>query len=253
MLLDTIAVGCTQTELWLLEALASDCLKYLEECLSSGMLTSAPLGVAFRHAQYARALRFGDRLPAAERAQLLGDRSRACYLTDHYDEGIAALEQALECHRTLGDTLKQGDALRRLSEFFWCPGRTAEAEQSARDAVALLESLPPGRELAIAYVNLGSCWSAPRSNAAAIPLPTSTWSRDSHTALSEASSSTGSTCSLIAHACSSSRRYGGLAAAGRGMEARRADRRVAEAGSRCGRAGRGSVAGRAARSGRARL
>jgi DNA-binding CsgD family transcriptional regulator/tetratricopeptide (TPR) repeat protein len=105
-------------------------------------------------AQYARALRFGDRLPTAERAELLERRARECYLTDQYDDGIAALEQALECRRALGDRLKEGDALHRLSEFLWCPGRTAEAERSARDAVALLEFLPPSRELALAYDNL---------------------------------------------------------------------------------------------------
>jgi ATP/maltotriose-dependent transcriptional regulator MalT len=105
-------------------------------------------------AQYARALRFGDRLPAAEHAELLERRSRECYLTDQYDEGIAALEQALECRQALGDKLKEGDALRLLSGFLWCPGRTKEAERSARDAVALLEDLPPGHELAWAYANL---------------------------------------------------------------------------------------------------
>ncbi len=111
-------------------------------------------------AQYARAVRFGERLPAADRADLLERRSRACYFTDQYDEGIAALEQALECHRRLGDRLKEGDALRQLSEFLWCPGRTAESERSARDAVALLENLPPGRELALAYANLAANCSA---------------------------------------------------------------------------------------------
>jgi DNA-binding CsgD family transcriptional regulator/tetratricopeptide (TPR) repeat protein len=105
-------------------------------------------------AQYAAALRFGERLPPAEHAELLELRSRACYLTDQYDEGIASLEQALEVHRALGDTLRQGDALRRLSNFLWCPGRIAESERSARAAVALLEESPPGRELAAAYANL---------------------------------------------------------------------------------------------------
>jgi DNA-binding CsgD family transcriptional regulator/tetratricopeptide (TPR) repeat protein len=111
-------------------------------------------------AQYARALRFGDRLPAAGRAELLERRSRECYITDQYDEGIAALEDALEYRRTLGDTLKEGEALHRLSEFLWCPGRTAEAERSARDAVGLLERLSPGRELAKAYANLAGICSA---------------------------------------------------------------------------------------------
>jgi DNA-binding CsgD family transcriptional regulator/tetratricopeptide (TPR) repeat protein len=107
-------------------------------------------------AQYAEALRFGDRIPTAERADLLELRARSCLLTDQYDEGIAALEQALECRRTLGDKLKEGDALRRLSEFLWCPGRTAESNRSAREAVELLEELPPSRELARAYANLAS-------------------------------------------------------------------------------------------------
>jgi DNA-binding CsgD family transcriptional regulator/tetratricopeptide (TPR) repeat protein len=109
-------------------------------------------------AQYARALRFGEGLPTAERADLLERRSQECYLTDQYDEGIAALEQALACRRALGDRLKEGDALRQLSGFLWCPGRTAESERYARDAVALLESLPASPELARAYARLaGSC------------------------------------------------------------------------------------------------
>ncbi|MCW2548193.1 MAG: family ATPase, partial [Mycobacterium sp.] len=112
-------------------------------------------------AQYARALRFGDRLPLARRAELHERRAAACYLTDQYDEGIAALELALEYRRELGDKRLEGDALRRLSDFLWCPGRAIEAEQLARQAVALLEELPPGRELAHAYANLAdSCAAA---------------------------------------------------------------------------------------------
>ena len=240
-LLEAVAVVPPQAELWLLETLAGEAFEGVDECLGSGMLTSQPGAVAFRHelarlaveesipvthaidlhrtalvaladppggardlarlahhaeaagdadavlrfapeaaaraaslgahreaaAQYARALRFGDRLPAGERAELLEHRSRECYLTDQYDEGIAALEDALGCRRALGDTLKEGDALRGLSEFLWCPGRIAEAERCARDAVALLEALPPGRELALAYANLaGICESAARSEEA---------------------------------------------------------------------------------------
>jgi DNA-binding CsgD family transcriptional regulator len=227
-LLEAVAVVLSPAELWLLEALAGEVIDGLDECLTSGMLTSGPEGVAFRHelvrlaveesiapnrrielhrralealadpprgkrdlarlayhaeaasdadavvefapaaaagaaslgahreaaAQYARALRSGDRLSAAERAELLEDRSHECYVTDQYGDGIAALEQALEIRRALGDTLNEGDALRRLSEFLWCPGRTAESERSARAAVAMLEALPPSRQLAWAYANL---------------------------------------------------------------------------------------------------
>ena len=57
---------------------------------------------------------------------------------------------------TGGSALVRADVLRRLSEFLWCPGRTAEAQASAREAVALLEPLPPCRERAMAYANLAA-------------------------------------------------------------------------------------------------
>jgi DNA-binding CsgD family transcriptional regulator/tetratricopeptide (TPR) repeat protein len=108
-------------------------------------------------AQYARAFRFADGLPADERADLVEHQADACYLTDQYDEGIAALEQALEIHRAEGNRLREGDVLARLSDFLWCPGWTQESERRAREAVALLEPLPPGRELAQAYSALAYC------------------------------------------------------------------------------------------------
>src|SRR5438094_6421597 len=105
-------------------------------------------------AHYARALKHGDLLCPAKRADLLERRARECFLIDQYEEGIADLELALECRRSTGDRLHEGDVLRRLSEFMWCPGRTVEAERMAIEAVGLLEDLPPGRELALAYANL---------------------------------------------------------------------------------------------------
>jgi DNA-binding CsgD family transcriptional regulator/tetratricopeptide (TPR) repeat protein len=117
--------------------------------------------------QYARALRFGDSLSAAERAELLERRSRALYLTDRNDEAIEAAEEALEFRREVGDRLEEGDALRWLSDILWCPGRATESARTAREAVALLEQLPPGAELARAYANLAtSCASAARADEA---------------------------------------------------------------------------------------
>lgn len=118
---------------------------------------AAALG-AYREAaaQYARALRFGERLSAAERADLLERRADACYVTDQNDEAVEAVEAALACHRELGATLEEGDRLWWLSRTLWCPGRVAESHRAAREAVALLEPLPPGRELAMAYANLGA-------------------------------------------------------------------------------------------------
>jgi predicted ATPase len=182
-LLEATSIVRGQAELWLLEALAQEAIRALDQCLASGMLMPSSAGVAFRHelarlaveeavapnrrvelhrralaalanpsdgaldlarlsyhaeaagdadavlrlapaaassaaslgahreaaAQYARALRFGGRLSAAERAELLEARAHECYLTDQYDDGIAALEQALELRRTTGDALKEGE------------------------------------------------------------------------------------------------------------------------------------------------
>jgi tetratricopeptide (TPR) repeat protein len=102
-------------------------------------------------AQYARALRFADALPAAERAQLLERRSIACYLSDQGEEAIAARQAALDIWRMLGDPLKEGDSLRWISHLSWL------AEDSAATATAaleVLEPLGPSPELAMAYSNL---------------------------------------------------------------------------------------------------
>jgi DNA-binding CsgD family transcriptional regulator/tetratricopeptide (TPR) repeat protein len=122
---------------------------------------AASLG-AYREAaaQCARALRFGDRLTVAERAEIQERRSHACYLTDQNDAAVAAIQDALACRRQLGQRLEEGDSLRWLSQILWCPGRTVESERAAREAVTLLEGLPPGRELAMAYANLASTHSS---------------------------------------------------------------------------------------------
>jgi len=107
-------------------------------------------------AQYARALRFADGLALRERAELLERHSRQCYLTDQPDEAIEALKSSIACHRELGDTHKEGDSLRRLANILWCPGRTAQAGETAQEALMVLERLPPGNELAMAYATMAS-------------------------------------------------------------------------------------------------
>jgi DNA-binding CsgD family transcriptional regulator/tetratricopeptide (TPR) repeat protein len=107
-------------------------------------------------ALYARALRFSDRLPPEERAELLDRRAQECWLTDQNAEAIEAATEALECYRSLRDRRRAGNALRVLSETLWCPGRVAECRRAAEEAVSVLEELPPGRELALAYSNLST-------------------------------------------------------------------------------------------------
>jgi DNA-binding CsgD family transcriptional regulator len=104
--------------------------------------------------QYTRALRFSDGLPLGELAALLERLSRECYLTDQADEAIDALQRAAACYHELDERDREGEALARLSNIMWCPGRSQEARRMGLEATALLEQLPPGRELAWAYTNL---------------------------------------------------------------------------------------------------
>ena len=107
--------------------------------------------------QYARALRFGDELPTPIRADLLKAQARACLPADLYDEGIAALQREVELRRQLGDSMGEGDAERRRSEFLWCPGRVHESRGAAERALALLEQSPASAELGRAYAQLAFC------------------------------------------------------------------------------------------------
>jgi DNA-binding CsgD family transcriptional regulator/tetratricopeptide (TPR) repeat protein len=107
-------------------------------------------------AQYARALRFGERLSPTERAELFERRARSLYLNDDIDDAIEAIDEALALRRELGDRLQEGESLSWRSDILWCPGRTAESSEAARQALELLETLPPSRALAGVYTQQGS-------------------------------------------------------------------------------------------------
>jgi DNA-binding CsgD family transcriptional regulator/tetratricopeptide (TPR) repeat protein len=107
-------------------------------------------------AQYARALRYADRLSEVERAALLEARSFECYLISRHDDAIEALDEALECYRAVGDTTAEGLALCSLASRRWCGGNPLAAAESVAQAVRLLEPLGPTPELARAYAAASS-------------------------------------------------------------------------------------------------
>ncbi|HET9322794.1 MAG TPA: AAA family ATPase [Gaiellaceae bacterium] len=104
-LLDAVAVVPPRAELGLLESLAGDALDSLEECMASGMLTSVPAGVAFRH----------------ELARLAVEES-------------LAPNRRLELHRR---------ALLALTSGAPDLARVAHHAEEARDADAVLRYAPP--------------------------------------------------------------------------------------------------------------
>jgi DNA-binding CsgD family transcriptional regulator len=227
-LLDAVALVTPRADLWLLERVARDELRFLDECLASGMLRAEGVAVGFRHelarvavedslspwrrlelhrsilaalaappggqpdaarlayhaeaagdgaavlrfapeaaeraaavgahrqaaSQFARALRFAGELPWQQRAPLMERLSYECYLTGQITEAIDARRGALAEHRRGADRLREGDDHRWLSRLAWFTADNATAETEGVLAVQLLEQLPPGPELAMAYSNL---------------------------------------------------------------------------------------------------
>ncbi len=100
---------------------------------------------------YALALRCGDRLSPGDRVALLRGRVHECWMTDQLAAARAAQQELLECQRRLGDRAGEGDALRLLARLLAFDAEYEESQRLVLEAVQVLEPLPPGRELAMAY------------------------------------------------------------------------------------------------------
>ena len=115
---------------------------------------SARLG-AHREAadEYRLALRFADLHDRRTVADLHDRLSYECYLTDELADAIEERRAALALHDLEGDLERVGAAQRWLSRFSWFFGRGEDAQRYADQAIATLEGLEPGHELAMAYSN----------------------------------------------------------------------------------------------------
>jgi DNA-binding CsgD family transcriptional regulator len=102
---------------------------------------------------YQIALQYAGELADEERARLFEYRSYECFLTDQTEEALLARRKALEIWKHLGNHFREGDNLRWMSRIQWFLGRGIEAEAFGNEAVKVLEQLPPGPELAMAYSN----------------------------------------------------------------------------------------------------
>jgi DNA-binding CsgD family transcriptional regulator len=105
-------------------------------------------------AQYARSIRYSKGVSPETVASFLDRQAYALYLSGQFADAIKAQRRALECYRALNDPLRTGDSLRSLSRLLRYVGLRDEALDAAQEAVAILEPLPEGHELAMAYCNL---------------------------------------------------------------------------------------------------
>jgi DNA-binding CsgD family transcriptional regulator/tetratricopeptide (TPR) repeat protein len=97
------------------------------------------------------ALRRVDSLSAPERARLLEMHATECNTTNQVSAALDSAKQALALWRELGDTAAQARVLLLLGRQYWKSGQNTLADQSVAAAIMLLETLPKGRDLAMAY------------------------------------------------------------------------------------------------------
>lgn len=102
-------------------------------------------------AQYRRVIRFAGDRPAAERAQLYEAYAEECSTIDELTEAESARRVAIELWREAENRVKEGENLAELAWPLVRSGRNAAAEDASRRAIAVLESMPPTRQLAAAY------------------------------------------------------------------------------------------------------
>lgn len=102
---------------------------------------------------YRAVLEHAERLPREVHAELLEGFSVECYLSGLSVEAVSARRAAVELREATGDRERVGAALRWLSRMHWWDGNRREAEAAAARAIAVLEPLEPGHELAMAYSN----------------------------------------------------------------------------------------------------
>ncbi|MFL5761109.1 MAG: ATP-binding protein [Thermomicrobiales bacterium] len=106
-------------------------------------------------AQYARALRYGDGLPAAERLSLLEGYADASDLSGRGEHGIALRQEMIALARQTGDPLKEAEHLGWLAitlSFNW---RLDETGGVSSAAISAIEGLPEGRKHVTIYMLQG--------------------------------------------------------------------------------------------------
>ena len=126
-------------------------MKYSPEAASRASALGAHREAA---AHYARAIHAAGDAEPEVLASLFQRRAHACYLSGQFPEALEAQQRALDCYRTLSEPLRVGDGLWSLSRLLRYVGRIKESIETAQEAIATLEQLPPGPELAMAYCNL---------------------------------------------------------------------------------------------------
>lgn len=130
---------------------AGDPVAILEYAPAAARQASAASAHRGAVALYALALRFAEDLPIPEQAEMWSQYSRECGFTAQRKEQVAAMRNAVNRWHQTDNYLKYGESLGRLAFDLHLIGERPEAERVNTTAIQVLEALPPGPELEIAY------------------------------------------------------------------------------------------------------
>jgi DNA-binding CsgD family transcriptional regulator/tetratricopeptide (TPR) repeat protein len=101
-------------------------------------------------AHFATMLRYRHALGAAL-VEVLERYAEQAYLAGGADIAMSCMAEAAQLRRDARDTLALGRDLTRLTRYAWMCGRRADAECFVKESISVLETVPPGAELAWAY------------------------------------------------------------------------------------------------------
>jgi DNA-binding CsgD family transcriptional regulator len=102
-------------------------------------------------AQFSRAIRFAGTADVVTLAGLYDGLAWECSLIDRWPDAADAGQRALDLWRQAGDRRREGATLLQLFLAMWRLCRGQEMAAAIRSALAILEPLGPGVELAMAY------------------------------------------------------------------------------------------------------
>ena len=102
-------------------------------------------------AHLATALRHVEMLGTSERARLYEQHAIECNVTNEVSASLTSATRALALWRELCEIPAQARLLVLINRQHWKSGQKMLADRNVAEAIALLETLPPGRELAMAY------------------------------------------------------------------------------------------------------
>jgi DNA-binding CsgD family transcriptional regulator len=123
-------------------------LKFAQRAGEEAAGAGAPREAA---AHFGVMLRYRDAMNANLVVETLERFAEQAYLMGSADSAVTSMTEAAELRRRAKETLLLGRDLTRLTRFAWMCARRADAERFVEEAIAVLQTAPPGPELAWAY------------------------------------------------------------------------------------------------------